>query len=353
MTMAACSNSGSSSDSGSSDSGSSSTGEDVSVFYYTNNDVYINSVQAAMNKDFEDAGIKYHNYDSNNSQTQQTEQVQTAISKGTKCLVVNLVDSSSNDAASAILKMGQDAGIPVVFFNRSVDESVITAYDKSAYIGTDYQQAGQMQGEMIGDYLLENFDKTDLNGDGKISYVMFKGDEANMEAIARTELSVEGANKALTEAGKPELDYFDSKATTKYQVDQNGAWSAQAATDYMQTNLSQYNQANNNMIELVIANNDEMAIGAISALQNAGMNNAGDSVIIPVFGVDATDSAVSKISEGVMVGTVKQDAEGMAKAIVTVVQNLMDGKDKFDGLDSANVVGTWRINIPYSKYSGE
>ena len=43
-----------------------------------------------------------------------------------------------------------------------------------------------MQGKMIGEYVLEHFDEIDLNHDGKISYVMFKGDEANQEAIART-----------------------------------------------------------------------------------------------------------------------------------------------------------------------
>ena len=63
---------------------------------------------------------------------------------------------------------------------------------------------------------------------------------------------------------------------------------------YMSTALAQYTESNKNMIELVIANNDEMALGAISALQTAGYNKDGKTVI-PVFGVDATDAAKSAI----------------------------------------------------------
>ena len=106
------------------------------------------------------------------------------------------------------------------------------------------------------------------------------------------------------------------------------------------------------MIELVICNNDGMAEGAISALNSAGYNKGGASRQIPVFGVDATSAAVDLIKKGKMTGTIKQDAEGMANAVVTIAQNLQAGKDKFDTIDAANVVGTWRVNIPYSAFNG-
>ena len=114
-------------------------------------------------------------------------------------------------------------------------------------------------GRVIGNYLLENYDAVDLNGDGVISYVMFKGQENNPEAEYRTQYSVEDANKILEENGKPALAYYDSAAATQYLVDPNGSWSAAAAQDYMTTILSAYSEANGNMVELVIANNDEMA----------------------------------------------------------------------------------------------
>ena len=331
--------------------GGNSDGE-ISVFYYNFGDTYISSVRSAMDKIFEDAGLKYNNYDGNGNQTTQTEQVTTALAKGSRMLIVNVVDTGSNDAAQNIVNLAKEKNVPVIFFNRSVDESVVSSYDKCVFVGTDYEMAGHMQGEMIGKYLVENYDKVDLNGDGKISYVMFKGQEGNAEAIARTQYGVEDANKVLKEAGKPELVFYDAQNSNKYLVDQSGNWSSSAATDYMNTILSQYSEANKNMVELVIANNDDMALGAISALQGAGYNN-GTGKTIPVFGVDATDAAQTMIKEGKMVGSIKQDANGMASAITTICQNFLDGKETFDGIEEDNIVGTWRVNIPYGVYTGE
>lgn len=235
----------------------------VAVFYYTYGDTYISSVRAALDSALDAAGIQYQDYDSNNSQTTQSEQVTTAIAQGATVLVVNLVDTGSDDAAKNIIT--QANGVPVIFFNRSVSEEAVTSSDKCVFVGTDYEMAGHMQGEMIGNYLLENYDTLDLNGDGTISYVMFKGQEGNAEADARTKYGQEDADTILTGAGKPALSFYDSANSNKYLVDQAGAWSSAAATEYMQTIMSQYSEANNNMVELVIANNDEMAIGAVTA----------------------------------------------------------------------------------------
>ena len=327
---------------------------DVSVFYYTYGDTYISSVRTALDASLEAAGIPYQDYDSNNSQTTQTEQVTTAIAKGTSLLVVNLVDSGSGDAAKNIIEQASAQNIPVIFFNRSVSEEVVSGYDKCVFVGTDYEMAGHMQGEMIGEYLMANFEEVDLNGDGQISYVMFKGQEGNAEAIARTQFGVEDADAILTAGGKPALSFYDSSNENKYLVDQDGAWSAAAANNYMQTILSQYSEANGNMVELVIANNDEMAIGSVTALQNAGYNlEDGSATVIPVFGVDATDAAKEAIGKGTMTGTIKQDADGMANTIAQISSNFLGGADTFTDVAPENVVGTWRVNIPYATYTGE
>lgn len=342
LSLAACGGSGSS---------SKKDGE-VAVFWYTFGDTYLSSVRAALNTALTNAGVKYQDYDANGSQTTQTEQIQTAITKGASVLVVNIVDASSDDATQAIVDMAKNANTPLVFFNRSVSEEIVSAYDKAAYVGTDYTQAGHMQGEMIGNYLVANYDAIDLNGDGVISYVMFKGQEGNAEADARTQYGVEDADAVLTGAGKAQLSFYDANNTSKYLVDQNGAWSAAQGQDYMQTILAQYSEANNNMVELVIANNDDMALGAIAALQAAGYNN-GTGKTIPVFGVDATDAAKAAIKDGTMVGTIKQDADGIASTITTITGNYLNGKTAFDGVDADSVVGTWRVNIPYATYIGE
>ena len=333
----------------------------VGVFYYTYSDTYISSVRTALDESLKAAGIDFQDYDANSNQTTQNEQIDTAISTGANLLIVNIVTSGSVDASQAIVDKAQAAGIPVIFFNRAVESDeeegkVLGSYDKCAFVGTDAPEAGHMQGDMIGKYLVENCDAVDLNGDGSISYAMFMGQLGNVEAIYRTQYAVEDANKVLTEAGKAELQYFDSSNKDCYQVDQDGNWSATAANNYMNTNLSQYNKENNNMIELIICNNDGMAEGAISALNDKGYNlGDGTSTTIPVFGVDATDAAKQLIADGKMTGTIKQDAEGMAEAIAFLTQNVAEGKAVMDGTDSYNISENVsnKIYIPYAAYTGE
>ena len=326
---------------------------DVAVFYYDFSDVYISSVRNSMNSQLDALGVKYNNYDGAGNQSQQTDQINTAIANGANLLIVNIVETSSPDAAQNAVEAARTAGIPIIFFNREVSNEVVNSYEKCAFVGTDAPEAGHMQGKLIGEYLLANYDAVDLNGDGTISYVMFKGQEGNAEAEARTQFGVEDANAVLTAAGKPELVYYNASATDKYLVDQGGKWSAQAANDYMSSILSEYSETNGNMIELIICNNDGMAEGAVSALQGAGYNT-GDGKTIPVFGVDATDSAKQLINEGKMTGTIKQDAEGMASTIVNLVSSVKNGGNLMDNTSSFNVdEGVAKIRVPYATYTGE
>lgn len=358
FSLVACSSSNDSSDSSDTDGGSSTSDvETVAVFWYTFADDYISTVRAALNKEFDAAGISYKDYDGNGNQTDQTNQITTAIAAGVKVLVVNQVESNSVDTTKNILEQAKAADAKVIFFNRSISENddeaqaLLDEYG-SAFIGTDYTQAGHLEGKMIGEYLVANYDALDLNGDGTISYVMLKGQEGNTEAIARTQYSVEDANEALEAAGKPDLAYYDSAAATQYLVDANGTWSQEAAFNHLETVLSQYNEENGNMPELIIANNDSMALGAIQSLQGHGYNNGEGTTTIPVFGVDAIDAAKSAIDAGTMTGTVKQDGEGMALVICLATQNVIAGLAPATDIPSDyETVGTWRVNIPYSAYT--
>lgn len=338
------------------DGGTTTDVESVAVFWYTFADDYLSTVRAALDKEFEAANISYKDYDGNGNQTDQTNQITTAIAAGVKVLVVNQVESNSVDTTKTILDAAKDAGANVIFFNRSISEddaeaeSLLDSYG-SAFVGTDYTQAGHLEGKMIGDYLVANFDDLDLNKDGKVSYVMLKGQEGNTEAIARTQYSVEDANAILTEAGKAELAYYDANATTQYLVDANGTWSQEAAFNHLETVLAQFNETNGNMPELIIANNDSMALGAVQSLQGHGYND-GKGTTIPVFGVDAIQAAKDAIDAGYMAGTVKQDGEGMAKVVCITASNVLAGEAPVTNIPSDyEAVGTWRVNIPYSAYT--
>ncbi|MBR5241814.1 MAG: substrate-binding domain-containing protein, partial [Clostridia bacterium] len=242
--------------------GGCATEGEVSVLYYTYSDTYISGVRTEMDRILRENNVKFYNYDANGNQSTQTEQVDTAIAKGSRMLIVNIVDTGSEDAAKTIIGKARAADIPVIFFNRSVSEDVLNSYDKCFFVGTDYEMAGRMQGELIGSYVKDNLSSLDINGDGRISYCLFKGQQGNAEAEARTKYSVEEANKILTAAGMAPLVFYDSDNRDGYLVDQDGTWSSAAANNYMKTILSAYSERSGNMVELIIANNDEMALGA-------------------------------------------------------------------------------------------
>ena len=322
----------------------------VGVFYYQYSDVYITSVRTNMDAKLKELGVNFQDFDGANSQPAQTDQINTAINDGYNLLIVNIVETASPEAAQNAVDAAKTKDIPIVFFNREVSDDVVSSYEKCAFVGTDAPEAGHLQGQMIGEYLLANWDTVDLNGDGKISYAMMKGQEGNAEAEARTQFGVEDANAVLTAAGKSELEYFMGNSGTTYQVDPNGAWSSQAGFDFMSTNLSSYSDANNNMIELAICNNDGMAEGVVSALQSVGYNT-GEGKSIPVFGVDATDSAKALIKAGQMTATVKQDAAGMADTICILVGNVDTGAGLMDNTSELNVdSGVDKIRVPYGIY---
>ena len=307
--------------------GSPTTVFTVPIFYYDYDDVYIGSVRNALTADLASRRITYQEYDADHDQISQNAQIDKAIREGASALVVNIVNSGSAERADVICQKAKAANIPLIFFNRPIEEEdyegvILDYYDNIAFVGTDSAEAGHLQGQMIGDYLKEHFDEVDLNGDGHISYAMFKGEAANAEAVFRTKYSVEDANAILEEAGLPDLVYFDPTSVDKFQLDLTGSWTAESATSYMTTNL---------------------------------VLGTPDCTTIPVFGVDATAAGRELIAAGIMTGTVSQDAEAMAACIAEMVQNVRDGKDLFHGMDEyprdTEFGRENMIVLPYAIYS--
>ena len=342
--------------------GATALADDAYVFWYTFGDVYLTSVRTALNDALTAKGLNTVDQDANATQATQTDQINNALVSGASAIVINMCESGAIGVAENLLNTVKGYGLPCVFFNRAISQNdeeaaaLIKSYpEKSVFVGTKFEEAGQMQGTMIGNFVLENYDAIDLNGDGVITYVMFKGDEANQEAIARTQYGVEFADAVLTAAGKPALKFYDDSNASKYLVDLNGTWSNTASFEYMTTILSMYNEANGNMVELIIANNDDMALGAVNALSNNGYNTGEEGAkVIPVFGVDATDAAKELIAADRMTGTIKQDAEGMADAVAHITANMVAGKPMLEGLNANyGVIDGWMVTIPYSVYTGE
>lgn len=303
----------------------------VGVLIYKYDDTYISTVRNALETAL--AGkADVIMQDGKGDQATQNDQLDVLIEKGVKVLCVNMVDAK---AASGVVEKAKAAGIPTVFFNREPDAEVVKSYDKAVFIGTNAADAGKMQGDIIKDL----FDKNpayDINGDGKVQYVMFQGEPDNPEAIARTKYSVEQA------------------VADGVQMDQVGEtqvcnWDTEQAQKAMEAILA----ANEGKIELVIANNDGMAIGCIAALTNIGYNVEGGDKFVPVVGVDATDAAKDAIAKGTMSATVLQDGEAMGNAIAQVALNAAAGADFLEGTSYEFDESGVAVRIPYAPYTGK
>ena len=293
------------------------------VFFWNYADAFVGELRNNMEREFKDADIKYVFYDGANSQSKQNDQIDTAISTGADILVLNLVEAETGEA---VLAKAEQAEIPTVFFNRQPPHEIFEGKDNSVLLDGDVVGGAKEQGEMIGNFLLEDYD-TFAGDDGIVDYIMIRAELSHVAATARTKHSVERANEILKEAGKPELRRHASAPSDLLADD----WSAAKGKDAMSTIMSTVSDIGT--IELVIANNDGIAEGVLSALNEKDFNTGTRENYIPVFGYDATNSGKDLVKQGKLAGTILQDAKMNAIIIRTAVANKQDGKDFIEGSD--------------------
>ena len=262
----------------------------------------------------EDLGFKAENVviqDGKGDQAEQTNQIQNFITQKYDVLILNLVQASS---APEITDMCKEAGIPVVFINREPDEAEETRWKDekipATYVGCDARQSGTYQGQEI--YETEN--KGDINGDGKVSYIMIQGDPENVDAQYRTEFSV----KALTDEGM-EVEEL---------LKQRGDWDQAKAQQIAQDALTQYGDK----IEVIFCNNDAMALGALQAIEAAGRKVNEDIYLV---GVDALTEAVQNVIDGKQTGTVFNNHFAQAQAASDIAVKFLSG-EKVDAVNMVN-----------------
>lgn len=293
----------------------------IGVTIYKYDDNFMSFVRRAIETKATDKAVLEMN-DSQNSQATQNDQVDTMISKGAKALAINLVDPQ---AASTIIEKAKKANLPVIFFNKEPEATVLASYDKAWYVGTASAEAGVIQGEVIVN-AWKAHPEWDRNGDGVMSYVLLKGEPGHPDAEARTKYAVETVTAAGIKVEELEL--------------QTGMWDSVKAKELMDAWIAKHGDA----IEMVIANNDGMALGAIQSLNATGYFDAGK--FMPVVGVDAIPDALEQIKAGKMVGTVLNDAKNQGGATFDLALNVANGKDPLDGtewtLDDSKAV-----RVPY------
>lgn len=283
----------------------------IGVAIYRGDDAFISSLSGHLTSEAKALEAKLGRKvivnlaDAKNNQGSQNDQVDNFINKGYDVICVNMVDRT---AAAVIADKTKEAGIPIIFFNREPVEEDMQIWDKEYYVGTDAEEAGILQGELLVSAYERNPQSIDKNGDGKLQYVMLEGEQVHQDALIRTEFSV----KAVLQAGI-EMDKLGSEMCN---------WMRSPSYEAMLKWLEEYGDG----IEAVVANNDEMALGAVQALREKNMLKNGPIVL----GIDGTKDCLEAISKGEIYGTVKNDAKRQAEVILTIGGACAEGKKPSD-----------------------
>lgn len=301
----------------------------VAVVQYTSGDNFIDALTNCMKEQFqemesEDLNIIMTVRSGDNNQSTQDKVVEEMIDAGCDILCVDLVDRTS---PSKIIRLAEDAGIPVIFFNRELVREDLMRGENLFYVGGDAAQSGVMQGELAAVTLASN-PHADRNRDGKIQYVVLEGQTGHQDTIIRTDQSVE----TLRAKG-----YEMEKVT--YQT---ANWNRAQAENKVSQIISEYGTK----VELILANNDEMALGAIDAYEKANITASSRPLI---FGIDGLDDGIEAVKNGSMQGTVYNDKEGQASAMTSLAYALFMGQDlsQFDFQDGRYLI------LPYREVTTE
>lgn len=311
----------------------------VYVFIYDMNDPFI----AALSNHITRIGENYYpiqTHDAKNSQIIQNEEIERVLELNPKLLIINPVDRLG---AYPIISKAKSLNVPLIFINREPLEEDLELYEQAYYVGAKAEQSGILQAEIVAELFgnqPSNLNKYDLNDDGIIQTIIFKGEQGHQDAELRTEYIV----STLTD--------------DNYQV------------EVLKTNVSNWNQEiayqdalellplYENQYELIISNNDAMAIGVIRAMNELNIfeDTNLDGYIdkdfepwIPVIGIDGIDEAVTWIETGHLYATVLNDAANQAYATIAMARVILDHVNP-ETLD-IEIVDDHYIWVDYRKYS--
>lgn len=302
------------------------TGIKIGVAVYDQYDTFVSILmetfkQYANEKETETGvAIAIEVYNASNSQTTQNSQVEGMIREGCDVICVNLVDRTE---PTTIIDMAEKNNVPIIFFNRELVEEDLERWPQLYYVGATAFQSGVIQGE-IAAQAFQDDPTADKNKDGVFQYVMIEGEAGHQDAIVRTEYSVAKIVEEGVEVEK--LGYVIAN------------WNRAQA----QTKMLKLLEEKVSEIELILANNDDMALGAIDALKELNIPRSDWPVIV---GVDGTDVGLEAVEAGEMAGTAYNDKEGQAKGILELAYTLAMGED----VDRLELEDQKYMRFPYQK----
>ncbi len=283
----------------------------IGVVTYRSDDTFINALTAKITASVRQQESTMQQkfvlniISANGDQNQQNVAVERMLRQGYDVMCVNLVDRTT---ASVIIQKCKRESVPLIFFNREPVQEDMRLWNQIYYVGTPSEDPGSLQGEILLDLAKSDYSRIDQNGDGKIQYVMLEGESSHQDALLRTDSSV----KVLTDEGFV-MDKLASDTAD---------WEFGKAYNIMSTWLNEYADE----IEVVISNNDDMALGALRAAEVYGIDLLRSDA--PIFlGFDGTPTGLTAIKNGVLFGSVINDYVEQASVISKLAINLALGKD--------------------------
>jgi inositol transport system substrate-binding protein len=257
-------------------------------------DNFLTVLRNGIEAQSKDLGVEVQIEDAQNDVAKQLDQIKNFAASGVSAIIVNPVDTS---ATQAMTDAAAAANVPLVYVNRQ-PINVDTLPDNQAFVASNEEESGTLETIEVC-RLFKEAGKTEAN-----VYVMM-GELSNQAAVQRTK------------------DIHDVMANGKCEVklniidEQTANWSRDQAQNLMTNWLSA-----NKPFDGVIANNDEMAIGAIQAMKAANI----DMKSVVVGGVDATQDALAAMQAGDLDVTVFQNAAGQGAGALKAAIALAKGE---------------------------
>ncbi len=268
----------------------------TNLFYISLSPEVISKTDVLIKKYGEAEKISFMTHDAKSSSFNQKFQLENDFKYGNSSIVVTY----DTQAAQMALDLSKKNNQPLVY---SVIRPTISflSYDKAWYVGPNETFAGQLQAKMLKEYI-NKFGNIDKNENEVLDVIVLRGEKSSPDSIARSTAFV----SQLMQYGYIVNPLSDSYANWDYDLAKNLI-------------LNQIKKKKIKNIEAIVANNDKMALGAISALQEHGYNKDNPQKYVPVFGIGGDTDAITAIQKGQMSGTVIPDFETIAKVCVDIM----------------------------------
>lgn len=303
----------------------------VGVLLYKEGIYYISEIKKELekleneNKDV----INFIFYNAEGNQELQNKQIDELIDMKVDAILLNIVDVHEADS---IINKVKEKDIPLIFFNREpLSLNGIKSYNKSIYVGTQACDAGKIKSEMIINEMKKGNIK-DKNKNDSLDYILLEGERDNVEAQLRSECVIRDLNENGIKTNEIATEICN--------------WEKECAKEKINSLFDKYGDN----IEVIISNNDDMAVGAVLALQEKGYNLGDPNKFISVVGIGGTDEVRDMIKKGFITGTVIQDAKEKAKILYKIVLNLAEGKKALQDTEYKFDITGVGVRMPFNGY---